>query len=216
MKVIKIKIFAAFSQTGCNTVIADTSKLLNGGCFADILVKYVKDAPKICKLICACLSRVWSLFSWIRNTLLRLSGIKSAYGRRCSYLQLLWRNLTFNLLCCWNKWRRKTCFSAHGVHVSVRTASGVVLREDCKRAALEGIKSAARWEKHSSRSKCVLINQNHTLKGQKAPNPSPLPSVCQTGDFLSAFIFKFTLKFQYWNTFPSPSWWLSSFSHLPF
>lgn len=47
MKVIKIKIFAAFSQTGCNTVIADTSKLLTGGCFADILVKYVKDAPKI-------------------------------------------------------------------------------------------------------------------------------------------------------------------------
>lgn len=29
------------------------------------------------------------------------------------------------------------------VHVSVRAASAVVLREDCKRAALEGIKSAA-------------------------------------------------------------------------
>lgn len=29
------------------------------------------------------------------------------------------------------------------VRVSIRTASGVVLREDCKRAALEGIKPAA-------------------------------------------------------------------------
>lgn len=61
--------------------------------------------------------------------------------------------------------------------------------------ALEGIKSAAQREKHSSRKKHVLINPKHALKGQKAPGPSPLWSVCQTGDFLP--VFKFTLKFQH-------------------
>lgn len=55
MKVTQIKIFTALSQTGCSTVAADSSKLLNGGYFADILVKYVKDPQKIQR---ACLSRV--------------------------------------------------------------------------------------------------------------------------------------------------------------